>query len=509
MKDWIIKHLLDKNGNPSRMKKKKYLTDDVLQEMRILSSYQGSDINSLIFSVLHDVGNPTCQHCGNSTEISKDGKSKMFCSLTCLNLSDHMKEAVKKRRSVEEQAAINKKRKHTNLKKYGVEHVLQIPGKAQEVKEKSNAKRIKTLRKRAQEHYARYGLNQQQTQANWSKETIEKLDDIDLLNELYYTQGLSLHEMADIIDCSPSSVSNALEKHGFKTRQFNRSVAESQIYKFLCDHIDADLITSHDRKTFGNKIELDLHIPSYGVAIEHHGVYWHSYDQSNISENKDRHVKKYQMCLKRGIHLIQIFEDEWQNKTDICKSIILNALRLNHQKIYARQTEVRFVDTHEAINFLTRTHINGYANAKHKVGLYYNDQLVSVMTFGQSRFDTKYDFELIRFASELNTNIVGGASKMLSFFRKHYSGSIITYSDHRFGSGSVYEKIGFEKDSTVQPGYFWFYNKARLTRYRTRKSKLVHILGKFYDPLVSEDINMFRAGARKIFDAGHTKYILY
>lgn len=43
------------------------------------------------------------------------------------------------------------------------------------------------------------------------------------------------------------------------------------------------------------------------------------------------------------------------------------------------------------------------------------------MSFGKSRFNRKFEYELIRFASKLDMSIVGGASKLLSHFKMEYS----------------------------------------------------------------------------------------
>ncbi|MBR4315953.1 MAG: hypothetical protein IKP65_03150, partial [Alphaproteobacteria bacterium] len=55
-----------------------------------------------------------------------------------------------------------------------------------------------------------------------------------------------------------------------------------------------------------------------------------------------------------------------------------------------------------------------------------------------------YDYELIRFASKIGYQVIGGASKLLSYFRKQYKGSIISYADRRYSNGKLYEAIGFK-----------------------------------------------------------------
>ena len=52
------------------------------------------------------------------------------------------------------------------------------------------------------------------------------------------------------------------------------------------------------------------------------------------------------------------------------------------------------------------------AIASVKLGLFYNDELVSVMTFRKPRFNKKFEYEIIRFCSSAN---IVGASKLFQF----------------------------------------------------------------------------------------------
>ena len=59
-------------------------------------------------------------------------------------------------------------------------------------------------------------------------------------------------------------------------------------------------------------LEIDIFIPSKNIAIEYDGLYWHSSNKfSGRTIEKKYHLNKTEQCLKKGIKLIHIFENEW------------------------------------------------------------------------------------------------------------------------------------------------------------------------------------------------------
>ena len=189
--------------------------------------------------------------------------------------------------------------------------------------------------------------------------------------------------------------------------------------------------------------------------------------------------------------------------------MINNKLGLN-KKIFARKCEIREVDSNTAERFLKENHLQGYCVAKYRFGLYYENVLVSLMTFGKSRYNKNYDWELLRFCSKKGYNIVGGASKLLSHFRKQYSGSIISYANRRWSNGHLYETLGFEEIGKTDPNYFYFKEDdlyKLYSRVTFQKYKLENLLD-VYDENLTETKNMFNNGYRQVFDCGNKIYAL-
>lgn len=250
--------------------------------------------------------------------------------------------------------------------------------------------------------------------------------------------------------------------------------------------------------------ELDIYIPSKKLAVEVNGIYWHS--DSKIAD-KNYHLNKQNMCKDKGIKLIHIFEDEIRDKQPIVKSRIKALLGLTPFKIYARKCEVKIIDSKTGNKFLEKYHIQGSTKGNVYIGLLYKNRLCAVMVFGKSRFNKKYDWELLRYCTLSNFNIVGGASKLLSYFRNNYDGSIISYADKRWSDGNLYRQLGFTELKDSPPAYWYVKNQNRFNRILFQKHKLKDKLESF-DPNLSEIENMKNNKFKLIWDCGNKVFVL-
>ena len=258
--------------------------------------------------------------------------------------------------------------------------------------------------------------------------------------------------------------------------------------------------------TFKNKTRREIDIlVNDKIAIFYHGLYWHS----NIYKNNNSHKEIHQLFTKREYTPIQIFENEWINKQDIVKSIILSKLNINQTKIYARKTVIKEINNKLYQLFLEENHIQGHTSSKIKLGMFLDDKLISVIGIGKSRFK-KDETEIIRYCSLLNTQIIGGLAKFLSYIKNNYNfENIISYIDLRYFDGSSYLNNGFELESITKPNYYYFKKSGNerynlLNRIQFQKHKLKTKLNKF-DYNLTESENMLINDYLKIFDAGNYK----
>lgn len=261
--------------------------------------------------------------------------------------------------------------------------------------------------------------------------------------------------------------------------------------------------------------ELDIYIPHKNIAIEYNGGLWHSFGSSfpnnidNESKNKYNHFNKFKQCNDLNINLLQINAYEWNNlnKQNIWKSVINNKLGINN-KIYARKCKIIQLSNKQKNDFLNTNHLQGMDNSKIKLGLQYNGELVSVMTFSKPRFNRNYEWELVRFCNLLNHNVIGGASKLLNYFVKNYKPkNIISYADLRYSNGNMYKKLGFKFKSYTPPSYVYIKGDNLLSRFSCQKHKLSKLLSNF-DSNKSENQNMIDNNYRKLYDAGTMLFIL-
>ena len=214
------------------------------------------------------------------------------------------------------------------------------------------------------------------------------------------------------------------------------------------------------------------------------------------------------MCESKGIHLIHIFEDEWVNNKDIVKSRLKNLFKLTDNKVYGRKCIIKEVNTKDKTKFLNDNHIQGTIGSKVNLGLYYNDDLVSIMTFGKGRVvmnGVKNEWELLRFCNKINHSVIGGASKLFKHFIKNYNpNQLISYADRRWSQGNLYNQLGFNKTHNSTPNYFYVVNNEREHRFKYRKNLLVE---SGFDIKKTEREIMYDRGIYRIYDCGNLVYI--
>jgi hypothetical protein len=209
------------------------------------------------------------------------------------------------------------------------------------------------------------------------------------------------------------------------------------------------------------------------------------------------------------IHLLHIFDYEWLYKKDIIKSVILNKLKLTPNKIYARKCDIRIVNNEEKDVFLSYNHIQGTCVSSINLGLYHNNELVSIMTFGANRFKQDGNTELLRFCNKINTNVIGGASKLFKYFINNYKfNNIITFADRRYSLGNLYKILGFKFHSFTPPSYFYWKNMKVYNRMSFQKHMLKNKL-EIFDKSLSEYENMLNNGYNRVWDCGNYKFILH
>ena len=407
---------------------------------------------------------------------------------------------------------IKDKIKQTNLEKYGVEDILSSTEIRKKIKNTN-------LEKYGKEWYT-------QTESYYKKTYNRWLNEIEIKLYNYNIKDFKIKEdrTVDIkCDCGKDHYFNINSKN-----LYQRYSIQNSILCTICNSIDNSTISGKEQEIFefinnnyGGKIlqsnttilngkELDIYLPDLKIAIEFNGLYWHS----ELYKDKNYHLEKTEKCEEKDIHLIHIYEDEWLYKQDIVKSRLLNLLNKSPNKIYARKTELKEIKDNKLIRqFLNDNHLQGFVDSGVKIGLYQNNDLVSIMTFGKKRkthnsVSKEREYELLRFCNKINTNVIGGAGKLFKYFTRNYNPKeIISYADRSWSKGNLYEKLNFKFDSKTQPNYYYFDGKniKRLYRFNYRKDILVK---EGFDPDKSEHQIMSERGFSRIYNSGNLKYRL-
>ena len=289
------------------------------------------------------------------------------------------------------------------------------------------------------------------------------------------------------------------EDHKF---DYTTSLAEKEIYEYV-NSLGINSIRNTREIING---ELDLYIPTKKLAIEYNGLYWHNEEFKQPSY----HYKKWEDCKNKDIKLISIWEDDWNFKQDLVKSIIKNQLGLNDIKIGARKCEVKIIDSKEKHIFLDLNHLQGNCQSSLNLGLFFNNELISLMTFGHKRkimnsISKENEYELLRFCNKQNTSVMGAASKLFMYFIKIFNPiSITSYASCDISNGALYKTLGFKFIKHSGLNYWWTKDGIKYHRSNFMKHKLV---SEGADYNLSESEIMRKRGYIKIYGTGNLKFI--
>lgn len=396
------------------------------------------------------------------------------------------------------------KAEQTSLEKYG----FNSPTKSEEVKEKQKQTMLN-----------RYGVD------NYNKSYLslmnhikhaDKIDaymkfkeDPETFIESNFDHTPSCKELEELIGVTDTTIYSFLIEKGLRSLiTFHSSTMEIQIYSLLLQYLPENEVIRNCRSVI-SPYELDFYLPKYGLAIEcnptatHNSSFEDPWGSRKVSPSY--HKMKSTRCKEQSVFLFHVFGYEWATRREVITSMIVNLLNRSSARIFARNTEVKLVSYKDGVEFLNRNHRQRSTNFSIGLGLYTNsNELVSLMTFNKTRFaagkeatDTEFSYELSRFCNKLNCNVIGGASKLFSYFIKNFEfDKIISFSDIAHTRGKLYETLGFKCVRESEPSYVWvnMLDDSYLTRFSCRKSNIQRTLNDF-------DIDIHNHTEREIMES--------
>lgn len=491
--------------------RKMLIDEEFIQELFLKTTFMDGPIRQRLWHVVNNNYDMPLCGCGASVRWNvKNSSYRQFCSSKCAHNSPIVREKIEK--TCEEKYgtksfimtdSFKSGYRQKMMKKYGVENPFQSKVVQETIKKKvkkkygvNNISQHPEVRKKITEtHRQRYGRDRA-SQTHIPDHVCELKKDRNYLVSLY-ERGMSILDISKMLGVGHSQLCLRFQELGIEIHQ---SSGQIELFNHIKEHILDDVLMN--AKPFnGSKQEVDIYIPVLRVGFEYDGIYWHSEASSG---KKLYHYEKDKQAALEGIKIYHITDVEWKKKKDICVSRV-NSILGKNKKIYARKTEIKEVGHGDAMQFLDANHIQGAAASSINLGLYDQDNqntLVALMTFGKSRYNS-YQYELIRYCSALNTNVVGGASKLFSR-AKNMIGfeTVVSFCDLRWGTGSMYEQLGFKRVRHNGPSYL--YTNGYLTlenRLTYQKHRLSGILTDF-DSTLSEWENMQNHGYDRYWNSG-------
>lgn len=447
-----------------------------------------------LFLYENSIDYPPLCYCGNNLKFVK-GRYHTYCSIKCMS---NDKKIIEQRRNScinkygvdcpTKNDYIRKKVKGTTILRYNVSNVSKLESIKLKVKQTNNDKYgVDYVSKKSDVR-----LKLSNVMKNNSSLLVEGKRNINKLNIQNKINIFNL-KLIDIIGtskyrilCDKDHIFD-IDKNMLNDRIRNgnticticnevntSSNAQDQIFYFIKDNYKGEILKN--KRSIISK-ELDIYLPELKISIEYNGLYWHS----DIYKEILYHYNKTEECLRNGINLIHIWEDDWINKKDIVKSKILDILSLNHI-INSDSCEIVDLSIIESKIFLKNNDLNYINYFTIPIGLLYNSEIVSIMVF--DIIDNHY--ELIEFCDKKYTSVLGGSLKLFNYFLTHSDNNKIVISYHdRSWFNYFYKECGFIYKRTTIPNYNYVINGYRKNTF----------------------INFNKYS--KIYDCGHDEYIYY
>lgn len=320
-------------------------------------------------------------------------------------------------------------------------------------------------------------------------------------------------DLAEYIGCCVTTIYKKINEFNIQNLL---SFKESRLENIVKDFLDKNQINyiQRDRKQIAPQ-ELDFYLPEYRIALEVNDTYSHNSTYPSY-RGKEPMITKYHQnktlsAINKNIHLIHLYEWEILN-TELFNKIqkyILNLIG-NNIKIYARNCDCKEVSKTEARKFYNENHLQGATtNLSTNIGLYYNDKLISCMSFGKPRFNNNYDWELLRYANKIGYSIVGAASRLFKHFLIDYKPkAIISYCDLDKMSGNVYSILGFKEERVNLPTYTWTKHLEAINWKVVLDRGVDNLFGTNYGKGVNnDDLMINKLGYVRVYNAGTKVYV--
>ena len=426
---------------------------------------------------------------------------------------------------------IKEKIKQTNLQNLGAEYAMQskeVQTKAIETNQKVRGvnypQQDQTVKAKSRETYI---LNHKINKAAITDEVNKVLAELNLnvsLQEIYANgiyfikfiecmhklrnKALTLKEIAFIFNYSNMTIKRkANDLHILDHFTIKHSELETQFEELLKTNNIPYTIHNHILKQDnGNFLEIDF-IVKDTIGVEINDIDSHN----TMAKSSDYHINKSIMAKSKNIHLIHIWEWELRDEKlwDRLSKWFINLCDDNKTRIFARSCNIKLIPIEEERPFIESYHLQGYRKSEVCYGLYYNDELIQIMSFCKSRYNQNYEWELLRLCTKYGYTVIGGSARLLkNFIKSNNPKSIISYCDLSKFTGDVYENLGFNLIKRNQPSATWYNqeNEELFLHSSLVKKGADKLLGTNFGKGTNNEVIAIQSGYKKIYNCGINIY---
>lgn len=411
-----------------------------------------------------------CKRASQNTKISKK-ISESWCKKTDTELQE-----------------IENKRIETNLKKYGVNYTSQ------------NESVKKTLRENNIKKYGvPYTLQSEEVQTKIKENNLKKYGN---------PYSIATKEIREKI------INTTFERYGVPYNCLTQACLDANAHMIS----KVKLKFKNKLASYGISTESEFVLEKYSydfkiddILIEINPTYTHNsttFAQIGKSKFKPKdmyyHYNKTKVARENGYKCIHIWD--WDNEDKIIQML------LSRKTLYARNLQLKEVSLEDTTIFLNMYHLqNSCLGQEIRLGLYQEKELVEIMTFGKSRYNKNYKYEILRLCTKSGYKVVGGTEKLFAHFIKKYNPtSIISYCDNSKFSGEVYLRLGMQQKGSSNPSKHWFNletgrhitdNLLRQRGYSQLHNDTEHKKGE------NNELLMLQSKYFEVYDCGQSTYV--
>ncbi len=227
--------------------------------------------------------------------------------------------------------------------------------------------------------------------------------------------------------------------------------------------------------------------------------------RGDLKKIKEDRLKSYDDCI-----IYNYFD--LKNHKDVIKDKINKIKCFNQKRIHTRKCIVRLISPEEKNNFLNKYHILGTDKSNINYGVYYSNELISVMTFNDTNTMTQNlqanEYELSRFAVKSGVILVGVFNKIIKqFIQNHKPKKIISYGNlNQINKNkNIYILNGFKNVKRIPPDYKYYHTvKDRIYHKYSYGTKFMNNTNMSLNEKNNELDNL-----NKIWDCGKIRYELF